>query len=63
VEAEAVWAALGQLTDRQLRAVTLCLMQGLTLTQAAAEMGVCPTSVLRHRDRGVKRLRRLLSGL
>jgi hypothetical protein len=59
----AVWAALDQLTDPQRQAVYFCLMRGLTLAEAAVEMGCRPTTVLRHRDRGVQRLRRLLASL
>jgi DNA-directed RNA polymerase specialized sigma24 family protein len=59
--AAAVWLALDQLTEPQREAVYWCIMRGMSLITASRQMGCSPTNVLHHRDRGLDRLRSLLS--
>ena len=60
---EAIWQALDQLTEPQSEAVYWCVMREVSLVKAARQMGCSPTNVLYHRNRGVDRLRKILSGV
>ena len=57
---EVIWAAMDQLTGPQRQAVYLNVMRGMTLAEAAAEMGCTPANVQRHRVRGLRKLHRIL---
>ena len=57
----AIWLALDQLTEPQREAVYWCIMRGVSLITASRQMHCSPTNVLHHRDRGLDRLRRILS--
>lgn len=59
---EAIRHALDQLTKPQSEAVYWCVMREVSLVKAARQMGCSPTNVLYHRNRGVDRLRQILSG-
>lgn len=47
------------LTPVQREAVELCCIRGLTATQAAADLGVHPSTVSRRLGRAMERLRKL----
>lgn len=58
---KAIWHALDQLTKPQRLAVYWCVMREVSLVSASRHMGCSPTNVVHHRDRGLDRLRHILS--
>ena len=50
-------AALEKLSERQRQAILLCHGYGWTLTEAAEVLGVGASTVQRHIDRGMEKLR------
>ena len=53
-------AALDRLSERQRQAILLCHGYGWTLTEAAEVLGVGASTVQRHIDRGMEKLRKRL---
>ncbi len=49
--------AMGELSERQRQAIVLCHGFGWTLVEAADLLGVGPSTVQRHIDRGMQKLR------
>ena len=49
-----------ELTERQRQVLALCYDQGLSVTEAARHLGVCPSTVSRTLRRAQERLRRYL---
>ena len=49
-----------ELTARQRQVLVLLYAAQLSVTECARELGVCPSTVTRTRDRGLERMRRCL---
>jgi RNA polymerase sigma factor (sigma-70 family) len=60
-EVQAAWAALATLAPRQRAAFVLCSVEGCTVAQAAACLGITAGAVKRHLSRARNQLRRRLA--